>query len=567
MKVIHKGIAVVVVGTAGILLGAGLPACSSSSFALFDDAGAGDGAPPPWGNVDAGEEPQACRDGVCTCPPYKTYCDGKCIPTTADPANCGACGNTCTGALACSGGVCSGTCLPGLDKCGNACVARGSDSQNCGGCGNVCGPTQGCVAGKCENKIPVGPAPAKCAGGGPPIQHPPAQGGCLGNLAQTVFRWALCSCKDVQFSKDYVTDGCDSRQGPYQPGGLGAGIGANGNYGASGTGDVWGTLWIAGSGGIAPSQRHDIRSEVRSGGELKNGGGGLLVGGDAYVAGNVVDKPDIRGKLYLRNGSSADGIAESKIVRQNVEVKPPCDYCAEGQQVPIEAIVEAHRAPKNDNALIGLDAGAYESPTGPLRLDLPCGEYYLTRIASSHHVTIVAHGRTALYIDGEVSPNGLTIDVAPGAELDVFVRDKIQTSGALKIGSPNHPAATRVYVWGDSGMTISGEVDIAGNLYVPRGSVTYSKTAAQYGAIYAGNFSASEPVQFHYDRAILRAGDTCRPPTSGDDAGTPPPPTCGTCRDCTNQACNGGTCGKCGSSNDCCAPLVCREGTCVSDVH
>jgi len=55
-------------------------------------------------------------------------------------------------------------------------------------------------------------------------------------------------------------------------------------------------------------------------------------------------------------------------------------------------------------------------------------------------------------------------------------------------------------------------------------------------------------------------------PEAGVDAGVPeaaPPPQCNTCLDCNGQACNGGSCGSCQSNSDCCAPLLCKGGTCV----
>jgi hypothetical protein len=33
-------------------------------------------------------------------------CGGTCVDTSSDPANCGACGHVCSGATACTGGVC-----------------------------------------------------------------------------------------------------------------------------------------------------------------------------------------------------------------------------------------------------------------------------------------------------------------------------------------------------------------------------------------------------------------------------------------------------------------------------
>jgi hypothetical protein len=116
----------------------------------------------------------------------------------------------------------------------------------------------------------------------------------------------------------------------------------------------------------------------------------------------------------------------------------------------------------------------------------------------------------------------------------------------------------RVYVDGSSGVTISDNVAIAGNLYAPNGPVTYSSEAEQFGAVYAGNFSTSKRLRLHYDRAVINQGDKCPPPGT-PDGGVPP---CGTCKDCGNQACINGTCGACTSSAQCCPPLVCQGGRC-----
>src|SRR5579863_602311 len=48
-----------------------------------------------------------CVDGGCACPPYQSLCNGRCIPTSGDPNNCGGCGTTCTGIQVCSSNACS----------------------------------------------------------------------------------------------------------------------------------------------------------------------------------------------------------------------------------------------------------------------------------------------------------------------------------------------------------------------------------------------------------------------------------------------------------------------------
>jgi hypothetical protein len=569
----------------GIVALSAVPACGSDDANIF--AAANDSGTPGPGFGEGGTDPnggngggpscgsgqcaagQACSEGQCSCPPYTSFCNGTCIPTVNDPDNCGACGVKCTGSLACSGGTCAADCLLGLVKCGNRCVDTKSDNNNCGACGATpCGPATGCVDGTCRPAVPTTGAGPTCTGGGASPVVDGAAGGCAGNIAQTVFRWTLCSCADAQFSESWLMDGYDSTKGPYAPGGLGAGFGANGNYGRGKTGELWGTMWIAGAGGIDGSSfTHTVKTDLRTGGELKSSAA-FTIGKDAYALGNVSGSVSVAGTLFLPAGRTSS-ITPGKLEQPyDVKVPPPCDFCKPEEQVPIARIVDAHVA-TNDNATIGLQANALSNPDTPMRLDLPCGHYYLTDIKSSHHVTVVAHGRTALYITGDVQPSAVTFTVDPVGELNVFIKGSLNLSGALRIGSPAWPAAMRVYVAGTSGVSVSDNVLIAGNLYAPNGPIQYSSAADQYGAIYAGNFSTSKDLRLHYDRAIVSAASTCGSPNASQDGGSSggapgPGSTCDACRDCGNQACgSNGQCGGCTTSDQCCAPLACIGGTCA----
>lgn len=78
-------------------------------------------------------------------------CDGTIdngFVLATDEANCGACGNACTGAR--------NTC------CNSGCVDTRVDTEHCGGCGIECGATDVCCDGECKS-------PAECAG---------CEGGC-----------------------------------------------------------------------------------------------------------------------------------------------------------------------------------------------------------------------------------------------------------------------------------------------------------------------------------------------------------------------------------------------------
>jgi hypothetical protein len=450
------------------------------------DSGGGDGSPTGCGDTTSDPKNcgscghacsagQVCTKSACACPPYQTFCGGKCIPTTVDPANCGGCGVVCTGATACNAGLCDTSCLPGLKLCVNdhTCDDLGSDNDHCGSCTNKCAAGKGCVAGACVDAVPLGPAPAGCVGGGPPIVEPAGKGGCLGSLAATTFRWTLCSCKDVGLSDILLVDAYDSTKGPYKPGGMGGGVGADREYQSSSNSDVWGDLWASSTNGINTSSTQTIKHELRSGGPLATSAS-TSIGADAYANGNVSGGITIGGKLYVPTGATVGSTPAGGIVRGPVTFPPPCD-CAPSDLVPITTMVAAHAAPNNDDASIGLDPNVLASPSAPTRLDLPCGSYYLSSIHPSVGVTIWAHGRTALYIGQDVqSSDDIAFGVDPTGEFDVFIAGRLDTSSKLTIGSPNYPALTRTYVGSTNGLSLSSDANIGGGHATPAWSTPRS---------------------------------------------------------------------------------------------
>lgn len=77
----------------------------------------------------------------------QTLCNGACVDTQSDSANCGGCGIACTAGTVCSAGMCG--CAGGLNQCNGACVNTATDVFNCGGCGMACAGTQACSGGTC----------------------------------------------------------------------------------------------------------------------------------------------------------------------------------------------------------------------------------------------------------------------------------------------------------------------------------------------------------------------------------------------------------------------------------
>jgi hypothetical protein len=489
------------------------------------------------------------------CALYESSCSGACVATASDPHNCGACGVSCNGGQVCNAGHCGGSCDSGYTACGASCADVTTDSANCGSCGNACGAGTGCVQGSCAVSVGNGMTPASCAGGGPAIGVPlPSGSVCAGNLAQTTFTWALCSCGDVSVEQGLTTDAYNSTQGAYTPGGHGGAVGLDGRYDCQGTTDVGGTLWSSEAQGIATQGTVAVHQELHDGGPFVTAAS-ATVAGNGYVDGNVeaAAATSFGGTLYAPASAMIEGpITYGALAQQPVTVPPPC-ACDASQILPIANIVSAAAA-SNDDASIGLDANALSTLTAPTRLDLPCGQFYLSSIGSSSSLTIVAHGHTALYVGGDVELQGeLDVTLDPDATFDVFVTGSVGSQGDMHLGALAYPALFHLYIGGTNMLALQGGLRFAGGLYAANAAAELGGGAEIYGALFVGSFAAMDAAALHYDNALTDVGTT----TCGS-----PPATCTTCGDCGNQACVGGKCGACQTSADCCAPLLCNMGTC-----
>ena len=554
-------------------------------------------------SVPASEGGPSCdASGTCGCPPYETLCNGACIVTNLDPSNCGACGQACAAGQACSAGVCSSTCTTPTNggtvqiiKCGQTCVDMWTDNKNCGACGVDCTTSNNvCVGGSCVAPTLSLDAGAKfCAGGGPLIDIT-TNGAktCVGTLAQTTFRFGLCTCGNVSlvnsgqswpghpgldFPALYM-DAYDSSQGPWDPNApeLGGSLGVNGTFRSSGgastlvTGHWWNASTIT-AGGVT-----DVKQELHAGSSVASNAS-FRVGQpnsapppptvavtpgtaawDGYVTGDInASAPMTFYKdLYVpAAGTTRTGVvfqAGGGVKTATFTVPPPCNSCG-ASMIPVGMIVDQYATPAaNDNATIGLDPAAMSNLATTTRLDLPCGYYYLSGIHSSGSVTVYAHGHTALFIAGDASAFSLSFTLDPGGSLDVFIKGGITTTSDLIVGNPNYAALTRVYVGGPR-LTLAGEAHFSGLFYAAGSDINLQSHISAYGALYVNNFiGQGDNTDIHYDKAALRQSYGCDIAPTG----------CNSCADCGNQACINGVCGSCVTSSDCCPPLTCNGGTC-----
>ncbi|HEY2518218.1 MAG TPA: hypothetical protein VGI39_45430, partial [Polyangiaceae bacterium] len=225
-------------------------------------------------------------------------------------------------------------------------------------------------------------------------------------------------------------------------------------------------------------------------------------------------------------------------------------------RIDVAGFVEEYRA-ANDDAALGLDPRALENVNSDLTLNLSCGRLFFTRVGGTGAIhLVVGAGRTAIFIGGDLAPNGaFTVDVPEGSELDLFVEGNVVAGSTFLLGDPADPVSARLWVGGTGTINLQNAATLAGNVYAPSAELVLSASPTTiFGSAFVRRFSAQGVVTIHYDEAILAQGGSC--PSAGG--------SCSSCHDCGNQACVAGVCGACTDSSECCAPLVCQGGQCVA---
>ncbi len=416
-----------------------------------------------------------------------------------------------------------------------------------------------------------------CAGDGPPIIATNRGGTrvdvCTGEIAQTTFRFAICSCESPVGTSELFTDAFDSSLGTYTPGGRGGAFGTNASYTATSRWLIGGAVFAAGTGQVTTTGEQTYLGELHVAADLNVNT--MSVDRDAFVGGSITaSELDIAGALHQSAGANQTGdITAMSVIREPVVVPQPCG-CEPNQLVDIDGFIEAGRT-RNDNAEVGLSPEVLSDINTSTVVTLPCGRFYLSEITGTADITVRITGRTALFVGGDFrTTQRLRLELAPGAEVDVFVAGSFIATGRLELGSRDAPSKARLYVGGEETIVLTAQALVAGNIYAPRAQVTITGALEVFGSLFARKLTFTQALRVHYDRSILTAGDECSPtgtePTDGGvvagDSGRPEPTeTCETCNDCGNQACVGGVCGACTSSSDCCAPLVCVQGVCLPD--
>lgn len=369
-----------------------------------------------------------------------------------------------------------------------------------------------------EGPATVGPSAAAPAEDTGLVADDPLVGGaCSGQVAEDTFASALCSCEDTNVA-GYLRTG--SYREADAAGELLANVGVNRNYITTGYANIGGSFTVAGP------------RDVLFGGLLSAGQDLLLqpaadvagvvdVGRDAWLGNELraFGRVEITRDLYADGGAGFRGIALVDVGgtrhTQDVAIAPPC-ACGSGELIDVAALVsEAEQ--QNDNASIGLEPEELNVVAGiGAQITLPGGRYYVDQIGGIGGVTLNVTGKTALFIGDDLLATGaFRVELAPDAEIDIFVRDNLVITGAARFGDRERPSATRVYVGGTGDVAVAGYAAFVGNLYAPTANILVGGYGQIYGSLFGKNISAAGFLSVGYDAAIQTGGKDC-PPAAGE---------------------------------------------------
>jgi hypothetical protein len=370
---------------------------------------------------------------------------------------------------------------------------------------------------------------------------------------------ALCLCGDLEgvgqglrtrsFSRTYGQDG-----------GL-AHVGINGRMEVVGNPNVGGNLDVAG--GLEGVGDLTIQGDLISGKTVEVVGDWAILG-DAWIDGDLetVGGFHVMEDLYVTGEVEAVGDLDFDQARRGFDYSgPPCG-CADSQIIDVAAQVRARRD-QNDNARLPEGIGAQS-------LTFTAGEYYIGDpgdFVGARQITI--QGRVKLYIEGDIKTVGsVDIDLAPGAELELWLAGRLETVGNLGFASEDDARARafKLFMGGNGSSIVQvGSASFYGSIYAPRVDIEYVGDLTVYGSIFANNIEGTGSLDILYDTDVS-APDPCAdatPDPVGDDR-------CDDDADCANgEVCDpvSHACGpeqECERDDQCPGNGHCLQGECVT---
>jgi hypothetical protein len=237
----------------------------------------------------------------------------------------------------------------------------------------------------------------------------------------------------------------------------------------------------------------------------------VTAGGDANIAGDItLTSLAVTGTLTVPTTATLTGtITAGATVRAPVSFNPPC-ACAPSDLVDIAAFVANYRT-TNDDGAIALSPDRLTGYSGDATLDLPCGIYYLGPIHGTGAITLRITGRVAVLVDGDATlTSPLSIELATSdAELDLMIAGTLTSNTTITAGDVSRPSSTRIYIGASDTINLSGDSQLAANIYAPTSAIALSAPATIYGSLFVRRLDQAAPVVIHYDEDVLRSDVGC----------------------------------------------------------
>ena len=251
-------------------------------------------------------------------------------------------------------------------------------------------------------------------------------------------------------------------------------------------------LHVAGSftslGGIEADNTEDVSGVLSSGADLTVAAP-LHVGSDAFVGGSLVanNTVSISGTLHVGANPSGNNVTAGSVVNDPVTVAAPLD-CFHAPN--IASLVHDTLQPSvGDLAAVPLDALA--SITTTTSVNLGCGRYHFSGIGADNVLSIHIDGSVVMILDGDFRIGApTTIDLAPGATLDLIVAGNLEVDNTFSI----HAAGASSWVGVGGDIKIGAPVTLDGYLVAPSSNLEADNTLAINGAAYVGALHVAAPL-------------------------------------------------------------------------
>jgi hypothetical protein len=225
----------------------------------------------------------------------------------------------------------------------------------------------------------------------------------------------------------------------------------------------------------------------------------------------------INGTLTLGAGASIDGSLQVagaietgdgpavEVSGRSLEAANVACNCQPSNLLDVAARVAVART-GNDNAAQSLDPRALDGFTSAQSLSLGTGTLYLSRIAGSAPLALAIDGAVRLHADGDVELDStLTITLAPGATLDLFIARNVRAR-ALLLGDATTAGRLRVYVGGPGTINLEDASVIGGSLYAPTAELVTRGPLAAHGPLFVRRAAPGAELRVRYDATAWEAG-------------------------------------------------------------